>query len=76
MNTKPALNGVDRDKLLWELSRRLVEQWSDMGLYRTCVNCGNWNSKEELCRIAVPPRRPPAKVIVVGCELHSDEIPF
>jgi hypothetical protein len=39
---------------------------------RTCLNCDNF--KNELCTLAN--QRPPAKIIVFGCDSHSDEIPF
>jgi hypothetical protein len=39
----------------------------------TCLNCTNFNEKEELCKKASS--RPPAEVLVYGCEAW-DDIPF
>lgn len=43
---------------------------------RTCVNCERFNQEKELCGIYNA--RPPAAVIVIGCEKHKeiDDIPF
>ncbi len=45
-------------------------------IYRSCINCFNFNEKNELCKLAN--QRPPAKVIVFGCRMWDDKdgIPF
>lgn len=45
-------------------------------LYQSCINCENFNDKTEQCYLAKT--RPPAKVIVYGCEkwIEKDTIPF
>ena len=45
----------------------------DNGMFTTCLNCAYWSDEEEICKYYK--QRPPAKVIVVGCETHTD-IPF
>jgi hypothetical protein len=40
----------------------------------SCINCDYWLKAEELCdRYKV---RPPANVIVTGCNTWTDEVPF
>ena len=45
----------------------------DNGYFTTCLNCHYWSDDKEICNYYH--QRPPAKVIVVGCETHTD-IPF
>ena len=53
--------------------KQLVQALMDDGWLTTCTNCCDWDEPKEMCmKFKV---RPPAKVIVVGCEHHSD-IPF
>lgn len=73
-----------RQNLLDALAGGLVEWALDQGLFRSCLNCANWNGeqapgvklvhKPETCRLNG--LRPPARIIVTGCECHSDNIPF
>lgn len=41
---------------------------------KSCLNCIHFNEKSELCGRCN--QRPPARIIVLGCEQHEDEIPF
>ena len=41
---------------------------------RTCCNCLWFDDKTEFCKPANA--RPPARVIVAGCEKYEDDIPF
>ncbi len=43
--------------------------------FQTCITCEHFN-EQEICKIAN--QRPPAKVIVYGCDswYNRDEIPF
>lgn len=68
------LTSASRKKALEELAAALVEQWMNDGLYRSCLNCDHWDQVNEICTTFK--ERPPAKVIVCGCEHHIDEIPF
>lgn len=45
----------------------------EKGFFTTCINCAHWNDNKEIC--SYYKQRPPAKVIVNGCETHTD-IPF
>lgn len=44
------------------------------GYGRNCVNCDHWQDDKQLC--GQYNILPPAKVIVVGCDKHTDLIPF
>jgi len=55
------------------LSSLLTDYMMDIGMFRTCLNCAYWNEKNETCQYYK--QKPPAKVIVCGCETHTD-IPF
>lgn len=46
----------------------------DRHLLRTCITCGNWDEKVEQCYKYSA--RPPAQVIVLGCEEWIMDIPF
>lgn len=41
---------------------------------RTCLNCTHFDEPREICNIAC--KRPPARVIACGCELHEERPPF
>lgn len=56
------------------LALGFTEFLMDNGYFTTCLNCDHWQDNPELCKKFN--QRPPAKVIVVGCEEHSDSIPF
>lgn len=72
------LASADRDEILNFLARNILDNMLDAGYFRSCLNCRNWNSEFEVCKLVN--KRPPATVIVAGCELHTDtnpdEIPF
>ena len=42
-------------------------------LYQSCLSCIHFHETKEICKLAN--QRPPAKVIVFGCE-HWDFVPF
>lgn len=69
-----ALTTKNREALIKKLANEVALEWMKQGLYRTCLNCINWNDRTELCQKYKS--RPPLKVIVTGCEEHDDEIPF
>lgn len=46
----------------------------DNGFFRSCSNCEHWVNGKEIC--GKYDARPPVKVIVAGCEDHSDFVPF
>lgn len=45
-------------------------------IYTSCINCVNFREQSELCGLAM--QRPPARVIVFGCDYweDKDQIPF
>lgn len=55
---------------IWEAIKAALRR---EGLFRHCTDCYNWDEKNELCKLCN--QRPPAKVIVHGCN-QFDEIPF
>jgi hypothetical protein len=74
-----------RQHLLDMLASGIVDWAFDQGLFRSCLNCEHWNGEQapgvtlnyppETCR-KYGNMRPPARIIVTGCEGHSDNIPF
>lgn len=74
------LRTTERVKLLDGLATGIVEWGLDQGLFRSCLNCSHWTGENP---VNVPAEncglhraRPPARVIVTGCDDHSDIIPF
>ena len=64
----------ERAMPLWQL--RAIRQ----GTIRTCINCEHWapnsaSAAPEECVLA-PGCRPPAVVLVLGCDSWMQEIPF
>lgn len=56
-------------------SQSLFDRLVDEIKRQSCPNCMHWNIEEEFCTKFK--QRPPAKVIVRGCEhFDEDEIPF
>lgn len=62
-----------REQGLKQLSMILNKWMLEIGMFTTCLNCCNWDDKNEMCMKFK--QRPPAKIIVVGCSEHTD-IPF
>lgn len=52
----------------------LIEKMEDLGVFRSCLTCDFWEQTNEICGMFK--QRPPARIIVLGCSEHSDEIPF
>jgi hypothetical protein len=74
MNAKKTLLNPDRVKAINDVAHWLTEILVDNGFFRSCLNCSEWNKDLDLCfKFKV---KPPTKVIVTGCEHHSDVIPF
>lgn len=63
---------------LWERRRHVAQRIATLmdqeKVFRNCTNCEHWRHTEERC--GKWNARPPATVIVTGCDDHSDEIPF
>ena len=55
---------------LWETVKDALRR---EGLFRHCTDCYNWDEEKEVCKLCN--QRPPANVIVKGCD-QFDEIPF
>lgn len=66
---------TDRSDLQRELDDRLVERIATtlLDARRNCVTCEFFDMSSEICALAQ--KRPPAKVIVLGCENYS-RFPF
>lgn len=56
-----------------KLALIITEFLMEKGFFTTCLNCSYWDNQKEICQYYK--QRPPAKVIVSGCETHTD-IPF
>ena len=48
----------------------------DADRWLCCLNCDHYDGDENEGCILADHRSPPAKVMVVGCELWEDSIPF
>lgn len=72
----------NQENLRWIQSRlgglfceRLLRYAIESGAIRSCLNCDHF--KNEMCMASsTGPAKPPAEVIVFGCNGHSGEIPF
>jgi len=78
--TRRAILSSNREEGIRQLVQGLTNHALAAGMFRSCLNCAFWNDESvtqhpETCR-AFGNQRPPAKVIVTGCDGHSDEIPY
>lgn len=73
------LTDTCRKDAMTKLALILAGNMDDMGMFRTCLNCEHWiegtpHNIQQICgKYKV---RPPTKIIVCGCDDHSDNIPF
>ena len=44
------------------------------GALLSCISCTHYCQQKELCKKWQS--KPPAKIIVIGCDSHSPDIPF
>lgn len=58
---------------LAKLVKMIVDEMEAKGIFDTCLNCVHWHETKEICTKFN--ERPPAEVIIHGCE-HHDVIPF
>lgn len=58
------------------LMRSLLEVIQRSKLHRSCLTCVHFRESSEDCVLAEPWQRPPARVIVNGCEGWAEDIPF
>lgn len=58
---------------------------ADIGLFKSCINCSHWIEGTQEGSLLKPEQkqlcgkfkmRPPTKIIVNGCDEHSDQIPY
>lgn len=71
-------DNVRRD-LISKLALGITNWMDETGLFKSCLNCEHWiegppDNRQQLCGLYK--MRPPTKVIVCGCDSHSDNIPF
>lgn len=52
----------------------ITDYLKDWFIQKSCLGCQHFILKEEICQIAN--QRPPAKVIVTGCQSHEETAPF
>lgn len=61
----------DRNRLQRiDFQRKIVES----GIWQSCLNCSNFESESEVCKIYN--QKPPAYIVINGCEKHIGDIPF
>ena len=79
---------TDAERILTDTQRtdamnKLALMWADylneIGMFKTCYNCEHWlegppDNRLQIC--GKYQQRPPTKVIICGCEEHTDNIPF
>lgn len=63
-----------REKAMRELANIFVNFFMENGFFRSCVNCEHWSELGTICTKFE--QRPPTRIIVTGCEHHTDNIPF
>ena len=69
---KIARSGKDRIGDAHALIRDMIDN-----LTRTCINCSHWQQKSDEIYICDKYKmKPPPRIIINGCEQHSDTIPF
>ena len=64
----------NREATITALIKLQVDRMMDEGWFRSCLNCQSFDESREWCKHWKA--KPPAKVIAIGCEEHSDNIPF
>jgi hypothetical protein len=67
------IQNKNREIGLTHLNKLLTTYMLEVGMFQTCLNCCDWNDTTEMC--IKFNARPPAKIIVSGCEHHTD-IPY
>ena len=72
-NANEILRTTNRQDLLNFLALNFTSYLMEQGYFSTCLNCHHWQSETEIC--GKFNQRPPAKIIVSGCEEHTD-VPF
>lgn len=73
------LSDETRSDAMNKLALILARHMDEMGMFKSCCNCEHWlegppDNKLQIC--GKYQMRPPTKVIVCGCDDHSDNIPF
>lgn len=56
------------------MQHKLKLRYDNEHPFQSCITCDKFDEKEELCTLFKT--KPPAKVIVYGCEKWEDKIPF
>lgn len=72
--SEKVLKARSRQDALSKLSLEMTRWMVEVGMFETCLNCDHWNDRDEICTKFK--MRPPAKIIVCGCEFHESDIPF
>lgn len=72
-SAEEALRLNNRHDLLNILGLNFTNYLFEQGWFTTCLNCHYWNKEQDIC--GKFNQRPPAKIIISGCEEHTD-IPF
>lgn len=73
------LGDACRKDAMNRLGLLLAKEMFEGGLFRTCANCEYWREGPPDNPVQICGKynmRPPTKIIVIGCDDHSDNIPF
>lgn len=65
---------LNYDPCITNMLTALIKEARFRNYVKNCTNCDSWSRPKQLCDHWKA--LPPAEVIVVGCDLHSDDIPF
>jgi hypothetical protein len=73
------LTDTMRKDAMNKLALILAGHMDEMGMFKSCINCEHWiegppNNLQQVC--GKYKMRPPTKIIICGCDEHTDNIPF
>jgi len=73
------LSDTVRSDAMNTLALEMAKWMNEVGLFRSCLNCEHWiegppDNRQQMC--GKYKMRPPTKIIVCGCDDHTDNIPF
>ena len=73
------LSDTTRKDAMSKLALILANYMDEMGMFKSCYNCEHWLEGPPYDRLQICGKhkmRPPTRIIVSGCDDHSDNLPF